>query len=105
LTENSSPSGHAEFQIEATGNRLAGSALIEGFVHPGLLKVTFNLGSSAIAKVLTSSAFSTVDSLVRAVGEPESERTPDGTINDLLLVARSNLSQLAELRAPDSFTV
>ena len=72
LTENRSPSGLAEFQIEATRNRLAGSALEERFVHPSLLKVTFNLGSSAITEVGTSSAFSTVDTLVRTVSESHS---------------------------------
>lgn len=103
-TENGSPSGGGELEVESTGDGLVSSTLVRGFVHPYFLEVTFDLSSGARAKVLSTSAFSGGNSLLFTVSESQSDLTPDRAVGDLLLVPGLDFSDLTVLVRSDSFS-
>jgi len=79
LTEKRSPSRLSELQVES-GRLLFSNTLVKGLVHPDLLNAARYFSRHALAKVLSSLAFSTGDESVGAIGERGSEVAPDGAI-------------------------
>jgi hypothetical protein len=94
-SEERSPSRVGELQVEARRLGLSRSSLVERLVHPDFLDRSRDISSNTGADVLSTVTFSTGDIGVGAVGERGLEVTPDGSVGDLLLVARSELSHSA----------
>jgi len=94
-SEERSPSRVGELQIETRRLGLSRSSLVERLVHPDLLDRSRDISSNTGADVLSTITFSTSNISVGAVGERGLEVTPDRSVGDLLLVARSELSHFA----------
>ena len=78
--------------------RLSRSTLVKGLVHPDFLDTSTDISSNTLTDVLSTVTFSTSDVSIGAVGERSLQVTPDRPVGDLLLVAGSQLSDLAVRR-------
>lgn len=90
-SEERSPAGLAELEVEAGRLRLLGSALVQGLVHPDVLDASTDVSRGALANVLSTRALSTGNEEIGAVVESQLHVAPNRAVGDLLLVARSHL--------------